>query len=189
MYTRRLNRKQPIRFFILLISLLCGPSLYALSTDKQQDIEITADSAEMDEMKGISIYRGDVIVVQGSIRMTGNIMTVYFDDNGDIELVVMEGKPASYKQLPDNSEVYDEAYALRMEYYALKNYVILIDEALVIQEGLRMTGDRIEYDTVTNKAKAETTKKPEKTGDGTVKEEDGRVKIIIKKKKLQQEQP
>lgn len=169
---------------LLVLSLLCFSQItLALSTDKQQDIEIEADSAEMDDVKGISIYRGDVIVVQGSIRMTGDIMTVYFDDNDDMELVVMEGNPATYRQLPDDSEVYDEAESLRMEYYSLKDYVILIDEALVTQEGMRLSGDRIEYDTITNQAKAQsrtTTTIDDK--DATPKEGE-RVKLIIKKKK------
>jgi lipopolysaccharide export system protein LptA len=166
---------------ISFLLLIFSPVLFALSTDKQQDIEIYADSAEMDDIKGISIYRGNVIVIQGSIRMTGDIMTVYFDDNDDMELVIMEGKPATYKQLPDDSEIYDEAEALRMEYYALKDYVILIEKGLVTQEGLRFSGDRIEYDTLTNKVKAETKKKP--VADTGEEKQDGRVKVIIKKKK------
>ena len=182
MYTQRLNPSKHLKQLVLLIFLCSVFPLYALSTDNQQDMEITADTAEMDDAKGISIYRGDVIVVQGTMRITGDIMTVYFDDNDEIELAVMEGKPATYKQLPDNSEVYDEAYALRMEYYLLKDYIILIDEGLVIQEGLRMTGDRIEYDTVTNNAKAETKQKDVSETGGT-ENNNGRVKIIIKKKK------
>ena len=71
-----------------------------------------------------------------------------------------------------------------MEYDALKNYVILIDQALVTQEGLQFSGKRIEYDTVLSKVKAEgqskTVAKKEKSGEKT---KDGRVKIIIKKKK------
>ena len=96
----------------------------------------------------------------------------------------MNGTPAKYRQLPDNGKVFDEAEALQMEYYALKNYVILIDQALVTQEGLKFSGKRIEYDTVLSKVKAEgqsnTADKKEENGNKQIK--DGRVKIIIKKK-------
>jgi len=156
----------------------------ALSTDKQQDIQIEADSAEMDEIKGITIYRGDVVVDQGSIHMTGHTMTVYNDANDETELVIMEGRPATYRQLPDDSKIYDEAEALKMEYYALKDYVILIDEALVTQEGLRFSGSRIEYDTVLSQVKAKGSSKETKVRDeGSKKNSNGRVKIIIKKNK------
>ncbi|MCZ6803798.1 MAG: lipopolysaccharide transport periplasmic protein LptA [Proteobacteria bacterium] len=162
-------------------------SAFALSTDNQQDMEIEADTAEMDDITGISIYRGNVIVIQGSMTIMGHTLTVYFDDNDDMELAIMNGNPATYRQLPDNSEVYDEAEALQMEYYSLKDYVILIDNALVIKDdGSRMTGSRIEYDTVLSRVIAKGTKTI-KTKEGTTKEKKGgRVKITIKKKKQEE---
>ncbi len=189
MYKQRSNQKKHRKhlkaiFGFILISLM-NP-VFALSTDKQKDIEIEADSAEMDDLKGITIYRGNVIVTQGSIRMTGHTMTVYFDDNDDMELVIMQGSPATYRQLPDNSEKYDEAEALQMEYYALKDYIILIDNAVVTKpDGSRMSGKRIEYDTVLSKTIAKgSTKTTSTTNDGKAeKNKDGRVKITIKKKK------
>ncbi len=167
----------------ILVSTMSGA--FALSTDKQKDIEIEADSAEMDDLKGITIYRGDVVVTQGSIRMTGHTMTVHFAENGDMELVIMQGKPATYRQLPDNSKTYDEAEALQMEYYALKDYIILIDNALVTKpNGSRMSGKRIEYDTVLSKviAKGSTRTTSTNNDSKTDKKKDGRVKITIKKK-------
>jgi lipopolysaccharide export system protein LptA len=168
-----------------VILALTMNSAFALSTDKQKDIEIEADSAEMDDLKGITIYRGDVVVTQGSIRMTGHTMTVHFAESGDMELVIMQGKPATYRQLPDNSKTYDEAEARQMEYYALKDYIILIDNALVTKpNGSRMSGRRIEYDTVLSKVIAKGSRSTVKTKGGeTSKKKDGRVKITIKKKK------
>ncbi len=174
------------KLLTLITLLLISPFCWSLTSDKQQDIEIEADSAEMDDAKGISIYRGDVVVVQGSIRMTGDIMTVYFDENDDMKLVVMEGQPATYRQLPDDSEVYDEAESLRMEYYSLKDYVILIDKALVTQEDMRLSGDRIEYNTITNQAKAESRTSTTIKDKAEKPKEGGRVKLIIKKKKEEQ---
>ena len=183
MYKRRLKQIEKINILVLLFLTLVFNSAYCLSTDSEQNIEIEADAAEMDDVKNITTYRGNVIVTQGSIRMSGHTMTVYFDDNRDMRLVIMDGTPAKYRQLPDNSNVYDEAEALRMEYYALKNYVILIDQALVTQEELRFSGDRIEYDTVLNKVKAESQSSTATKKESQEKTKKGRVKIIIKKKK------
>ena len=160
---------------------------YCLSTDSEQDIEIEADTAEMDDVKKITIYRGDVVVIQGSIKMTGHTMHVYFDKNNDMELVIMDGTPATYRQLPDDSTIYDEAEALRMEYYALKNYVILIDQAKVTQEETKLTGERIEYDTVLSKVKAKGKSDKTREKKGERGKDSERVKIIIKKKNTNQE--
>jgi lipopolysaccharide export system protein LptA len=159
----------------LFFGLFLSGGAWALSTDKDQPIEIEADTADLDDEKGITIYRGNVVTTQGSVRMTGDIMTVYFTDD-ELDTLIMEGKPATYRQLPDDSEVYDEAEALRMEYYELKSLVILIDKASFKQEGLSFSGNRIEYDTENSKVKAK----------GSAKQQNGageRVKIILKPKK------
>ncbi len=182
MYKRLSLPKMSFKSLTILLLTVYACGAYALSTDKQQDMEIVADTADMDDIKGITIYRGDVVVTQGTMRITGHTLTVNFNDNGDMELAIMEGNPATYRQLPDNSEKYDEAESLRMEYYALKDYIILIDNALVIKpDGSRMTGSRIEYDTLLSQVKAKGSVKTTKK-DGKNKG-DGRVRITIKKKK------
>lgn len=190
MYEPQLNQthrqvNKLFKYLLAAVFVIMLNNTFALSTDKQQDIEIEADSAEMDDLKGITIYRGDVVVIQGSIRMTGHTMTVYFDDNGDMELVIMQGTPATYRQLPDDSDNYDEAEALQMEYYALKDYIILKEKALVTKpDGSTMSGKRIDYDTILSKVIAKGSATTAKSDNGKIDEKkDGRVKITIKKKK------
>ena len=184
MYKQRLNPDSRYSSFLLaLFFALITSSAFALSTDKQQDIEIEADVAEMDDIKGITSYRGNVVMTQGSIRMTGHTMTVHFTGN-DIELVIMQGNPATYRQLPDDSEIYDQAQALQMEYHALKNLAILIDEAVVTQKDLRFSGNRIEYNTVLSQIKIKSSGQTDKSRTSIDKKgKDDRVKITIKKKR------
>jgi len=169
-----------IKFLLFLAGLIFFNPAGALTTDQDQPIEIEADTAELDDLKGITIYKGNVIVVQGSIRMTGDKMTVYYTKDSDLDTVIMEGHPATYRQLPDNSEIYDEAEALRMEYYGLKNLIVLINNAVVKQEDLRFSGSHIEYDTERSQIRARG--QAEKAGDKSS-GDGGRVKITIKPKK------
>ena len=184
MYTLILNKNKLCRFYLGLLLLIMTQSPGALETDKDQPIEIEADAGELDDIKNRSIYRGDVIAVQGTVRMTGDKMTVYYTEDDEMDYLIMEGRPATYRQLPDDSSVYDYAEALTMEYYELKEYVILIDKALVTQEGLRFSGDRIEYDTKLSQVKAWSNKTSSKPGaSDAAQKKKQRVKIIIKKKK------
>lgn len=170
---------------IMLATILWSGSAYPLATDKDQPIEIEADAAELDDKKNVTVYTGNVIVVQGSIRMTGDKMTVYYTENNDLESVIMVGDPATYKQLPDDSDVYDEARAKRMEYYSPKNLIVLIDNAEVKQEGLRFSGNLIEYDTENSRIKAKG--QAAKTGESDDEVSgDGRVRITIKPKKKEE---
>jgi len=175
-----------------LCAVLIGSKAGALTTDKDQPIEIEADNAELDSKKLITIYEGNVVVTQGSIRMTGDRMTVHYTKNNELDTVVLVGKPATYRQLPDKSQEYDESEALQMEFYKSKNLIVLINNAKVKQKDVRFSGERIEYDTEHSKIKARGGLVT--IGDGAAPEEGatsppkGRVKIIIKPpgKKVQQ---
>lgn len=176
------NRSRIIHKLACLLVLAClSQSAAGLSSDKDQPIEVEADTAELDDLKNKSIYTGNVIVTQGSIRMTGDKMTVYHTEDNELDTLIMEGRPATYRQLPDDSDVYDEAEALTIEFYELQNLVILIEEAEVRQESMTMSGDRIDYDTelsqVKAQSKAQATTKTRESG------ESGRVKVILKKQK------
>lgn len=187
MSMEKLSRKNLVK----LLSVIClfSFSLYvhALSTDKDQPIEVEADYAELDDEKGVTIYKGNVIVTQGSMRIKGDQMTVTYNENDDLDTLIVVGKPAHYQQMPDGSQILDEAEALKMEYHSLKNLIVLINEALVKQEGLRFSGNRIEYDTERSKvyARGSQTVK-EQTDDAKSEKRNDRVKITIKPKKKKQ---
>jgi len=170
----------PLAKFFLVTALFGGllaairPAM-ALSTDQKQDIEITANASEIDDRKDVTIFTGQVVVTQGSIRITGDKMTVYYNQHKEIETLVMEGKPATYRQLPDSSNTPDEAEAQHMEYRKMQNLIILTNRARVKQASGSLSGDRIEYDTALSRVRASSAPSSE-TGQQKPGE---RVKIVI----------
>ena len=119
----------------------------ALPSDREQPIRVQADSAELDDKQGVAVYRGDVVVTQGSTKLTGNTVTLKQDKNGDIEVVTSVGKPAYYEQKPAPDKDVTKAYGLTIQYFVTQNRVVLIDQAKVIQEGNTFEGEKIVYDT------------------------------------------
>ncbi len=141
---------------ILMLCLL--PSLgWALSTDRDQPMLIEADRAELNDTEGVSVYRGNVKVTQGTLMLTGETMTVYNKED-EVDKVVMDGTPATYKQRPDNKDKDVRAKALRMEYTTNPEYIILLRQAEVEQEGDTLHSERIEYDVANDKVNAGTDK-------------------------------
>ncbi|MFQ5642133.1 MAG: lipopolysaccharide transport periplasmic protein LptA [Thiogranum sp.] len=139
---------------LLALSLLPTAG-WALSSDREQPMLIEADRAELDDTKGISIYRGNVRVTQGTLVLTGAVMTVHNKGN-DVEKVIMEGKPATYRQRPDNKDEDVRAKALHMEYFTSPEKIILTGQAEVDQSGDVLRSERIEYDVPTDKVNAGT---------------------------------
>lgn len=117
----------------------------ALSSDRDQPMELEADHANIDDQRGVHIYTGNVIITQGTMRITADHLTVKLKD-GDIVEAIALGQPATYRQRPDGKEQDVEAKSLRMEYYADKGELILIDQARVWQGRDTFSSQRIHYD-------------------------------------------
>jgi len=165
---------------LLFVGLLLAADAMALATDSQQPIEIQADFAELDDKEGKTIYIGNVVVIQGSIKMTGDKLKVNFSEERDLEEVYIEGRPAYFKQTPDSGEDV-EGEGLLIEYHAQKNLLHLIQKARLTQGKRLFEGDRINYDTAKSVITARAApKRPDSTGKPAPRD---RVRIIIPPKK------
>jgi len=116
--------------------LLCLWSLpgWGLSNDRNQPLQIEADKASLDEDTGIAEYTGNVLLQQGTLRFTGNRLTVYIKDDG-VERVVLEGRPATYVQRLEDDQSEQQAEAGRIEYQTDAQRLILEQDARVWREG------------------------------------------------------
>jgi lipopolysaccharide export system protein LptA len=159
----------------------------ALTSDREQPIEIEADSAEADDAKGVTIYKGDVIITQGTLRIMGDQVTIHYEAGNDFTKMVTLGTPARFRQLPDGKEDaegnYQTARASRMEYYKQKDTIVLLGNAIYGQGGDKVAADRIDYDSKNSRMKARTvTASKEKKADGAPAKK-SRVRITIQPKK------
>ncbi|MDX2505717.1 MAG: lipopolysaccharide transport periplasmic protein LptA [Gammaproteobacteria bacterium] len=121
----------------------------ALSSDRDQPIELEADSADIDDLKGISIYTGNVILIQGSMVIKADKLTLYNDKNKELEKAVAVGhkKLATFKQRPEGKNQDLHARAITMIYFLNKDKIHLLKNAHVDQDGDTFSGDKIIYDT------------------------------------------
>jgi lipopolysaccharide export system protein LptA len=133
---------------ILSLSAALGSAAaWALPSDRDQPIRIQADSAELDDRQGVAVYRGDVIITQGTLKITGDTVTITQTASGDIDVFTSVGKPAYYEQKPAADKDIVKAYGLTIQYFASNERIVLIDQAKVIQEGNTFEGEKIVYDT------------------------------------------
>lgn len=134
----------------LLLSIgtaLGSACAWALPSDRDQPIRVQADSAEIDDRKGVAVYRGGVVITQGTLKITGDTVTITQTAGGDIDVFTSVGKPAYYEQQPAADKEVVKAYGLTIQYFAENERIVLIDQAKVIQEGNTFEGEKIVYDT------------------------------------------
>ncbi len=150
-----------------------------LSTDRDQPIEIEADFVEIEDELGVAVYRGNVIVTQGTMRFTGDILTVTYTPGQEIKEALLEGQPAHFKQRPDNEDEDIKGESLHMRYEVQKELVHLIEKAKVTQRGQTYTGHRMIYDRLRNILTAYRAEPGEVGTSGQPVLDQGRVRIII----------
>lgn len=165
----------------LLLTLAAGAAC-ALATDVDQPIEIEADFAELDDAAGRTTYTGNVVVVQGSVRMTGDKLIANFDENRQLVDVYLEGKPAHFKQTPDGGKQDIEGEGLQIEYHQRKSLLYLIDQARLTQGDRLFQGYRINYDTRRSIITGRGTATAAKEG-APASQRPGRVKVVIPPKR------
>ncbi len=143
--------KRPELFLCLLLFLPGFVS--ALSTDEDQPIEVEADALEIRDEDKISIYRGNVTLSQGSIRMQSDQLTIYFDDDGELQSMEMTGSPARFRQLDDdNQEMLGQAE--QINYREPESLIILQGNARFSHDGDLIESERIELNTQTDNLSA-----------------------------------
>jgi lipopolysaccharide export system protein LptA len=134
----------------LIISLgaaLGSAAAWALPSDRDQPIRIQADTAELDDKQGVAVYRGDVIITQGTLKITGDTVTITQTASGDIDVFTSVGNLAYYEQKPAVDKEIVKAYGKTIQYFSSNERIVLIDQAKVIQEGNTFEGEKIVYDT------------------------------------------
>lgn len=173
-----------VTFFPLLLILLQPSSAFALSTDREQPIKIKADSVNINEKTGVSLYLGNVTFTQGSLILKGSKIVIHLID-GSVGKIIATGKPASFQQQQDNTQELVQAKAGLMEYITKDERVYLSQNASVSQGANLLKGNEIEYNTHTSTVTAK--KSDQNTNRVHVVIEPGKNPITAPKKSPQKE--
>lgn len=154
----------------LLLGLLMPPLLHALTGDKEQPMLLEADSVSIDEGTGVSLYEGNVVITQGSLKLWADRLWIHRRD-GKTEKLVSEGSPTHFQQMTDDNEEI-RGHALRAEFYPERDELLLFDDAVLEQGADQFRSDRILYNRISAQVRA-----------GTSADGKQRVQVIIEPQK------
>lgn len=134
---------------LIAVVLLLAPYAGAAprNSDRDQPINLSAERAEIDNVKGVSVYQGNVVLTQGTLKITGNVMHVYYTPGSrELNRIVVQGDPATYQELLEGESEYVHAKAPRMEYYAAgPRRVRLLQGATLWQGRNTFHGNQVVY--------------------------------------------
>ena len=140
MIPKKVNNKIKAAAAFLTLFVLSSNAT-ALTDDSTKPINIQADSAEINDVTGISTYRGNVRITQGSMSLTGDIVTLE-TENKKVQKIISEGKLCTFKQKTDDGRIIN-AEAEKMIYSITGNKIILTQNAKLTEAGNTFASDRI----------------------------------------------
>ena len=137
----------------LLLCLLLPAGAAGLSTDRDQPIEVEADRLEVRDDENLSIYEGNVSLVQGSLQIRSDRLVIHFNEQRELTLMEMTGNPARLRQLDDERrEMRGEAR--RINYTESESLLELIGAARFDHAGDTIESERIRINTDNNSIQA-----------------------------------
>jgi lipopolysaccharide export system protein LptA len=140
----------PIVLKFLLIPLLAGLSLpaFAERADREKPVHLEADNVTLDDMKKVSVFEGNVLLIQGTMMLRADHMEAKQNDDG-LQNVTAKGSPVSFRQKRDGVEEYIEGFATQVEYDSVQSTLRLIGDARLRKGGDEIRGSQISYDAKT----------------------------------------
>lgn len=141
---------------IALTSLL-STIAFGLQSDSEKPMQIVADSWDMNRSSGVSVYRTNVEIDQGTTHIRGDTLTTYNDEHNKLAKAVIKGKGselAHYRTLSEENKPELFADAMTITFYSQKRYVVLQGQAKIQQGDDVITGERLEYDLNSKQLKA-----------------------------------
>jgi len=143
---------------LLLASLApCGAAL-AKKADRSAAIGIVAKSTSAyNSPNSITLLKGGVRITQGSLVVTGDVATLYVDENQQIARVVVSGRPAHIQELDEQNRLV-QGDSASLDYDNVHQIAVLTHNAIVKIEGQgEVQGDKLTYDVNSTELKAEST--------------------------------
>ncbi|WP_046155703.1 lipopolysaccharide transport periplasmic protein LptA [Chromobacterium vaccinii] len=134
---------------ILLAGLLLAASALAHSeqADKTKPIEITSDNGcTMEQTKGVSTCTGNVVVIQGTLRLNADKVVATQDPQGN-QTLQATGRIVTFRQKLDNNSGWIEGQSSKLDYDSAKHFAVLTGNARVKRNGDLVIGNVITYDT------------------------------------------
>jgi len=137
-------------FTLVLISF----TVHALEGDTKEPITVESDSGFLDDKKGVSVYKGDVIIIQGSFRMEADQVNIYMDSQREIEKMIATGNLVKIRQTPELGKEDLHGVGEKVDYFPATQLVILKGKAVVWQGENKTASEYIEYDRISEVIKA-----------------------------------
>ena len=138
---------------LLLAMLVPTAATPAPSHDSEQPLQVEAGRFEAYKSENISVFKDDVLIVKGSIRIKAQEARLQVVD-GEVKQATIIGNPVEFEQRDDAGKLI-RGWAERIEYDADNNIVDLTGNAKLLHGNDVFESETIHYDTLNQRVHAQ----------------------------------
>jgi lipopolysaccharide export system protein LptA len=162
------------------LSMVCI-SANAERADRDQPVNVEADSVEIDDQKQEAVFLGNVVLTQGTLMLKADRIVVKQSESG-FQSGIAHGNPAYFRQKREGSDDFIEGQAERLEYDGKAEKVEMFTNAKLKRGGDEIRGNYISYNALTEFFEVKGS--GNNAGDGSPR---GRVRAIIQPRNSDEE--
>jgi len=129
---------------VLLTISLFNSNVFALESDFNQPIHVSSAKQHASMKTNKIIFSEDVLLTQGTIKITADKLTVIRGEQANHEIMIAEGNVATFYQTQEDGKPLD-AEAKHVEYDVAKGKITLTNQAQVKQLDSQVNGSKIIY--------------------------------------------
>jgi lipopolysaccharide export system protein LptA len=135
-------RALPILLFALAFA---GPARAELA-DREKPINVSADELTANNEIQESVFKGNVVLTQGTLRIAADRVVIREDKDG-YRYAVAYGSPVAFRQKRDKVDDFIEGWAERAEYDNKSEVMKLYNKARIKSSQGDLAGEFISYNT------------------------------------------
>ena len=138
----------PFRASLCLLALGLYLPAHAERTDRSKPIQAESDRLTLDNAQKTSVFEGNVLITQGSLRITAERVVLREEKDGSRRASGV-GHPTTFRQKRDDVDEYVDGSADRLEFDGRNDRIELFGHATLRRGGDDIRGEYISYDTRT----------------------------------------
>ena len=132
-----------LKYISSVLMIFYSSLVLSIDSDKDKPIFLESDSAKWDENSQKSTYRGNVVVTQGTMLLTGDLLVVT-SKNNEINNMIITGEKSTYKQKTQSGKIVNgEAYEI--QYFVENSEIVFLNDAVLTQAKNVVKSNKIIY--------------------------------------------
>lgn len=139
---------------LMIVATLAAAPAWAADPGAQAPVRLRAERIEIDQKAGISRYRGQVVLTQGTLRITADQAEARGRREA-VERIAATGRPVTFRYLAEGQTEVVEGEARRADYDLVTRQLKLSGAVEIRQGGDLLRAGSVHYDLPGEKVVAE----------------------------------